>query len=250
MTREIRIYVEGGGDRESKERMRLGFGEFLNEVRDMARRKRVRWRIVACGPRGAAIDNFRTALAEHPSAFNVLLVDSEGPVSGTPWEHLARRDRWSRPEGAEEKHCQLMVQAMEAWFLADPDALESFFGNGFRRTRLSSRGDVEGIPKDDLAPSLDRAAAGTAKGGYDQGWHAGELLRRIDPGKVRGCATHCERLFVTLAAAIGDDPSPAGGMCHGRLPPGRGVVQPWFGTAGELAVAHKPEGRRRRRGQR
>ena len=50
----------------------------------MARDKGIRWHIVTCGPRNAAFDAFRTAQAQHPEAFNVLLVDSEAPVQATP----------------------------------------------------------------------------------------------------------------------------------------------------------------------
>jgi hypothetical protein len=44
-----------------------------------------------------------------------------------------------------------MVQAMEAWFLADREALAEFYGNGFSAQNLpGSPTNIEAIPKDDL----------------------------------------------------------------------------------------------------
>lgn len=78
MVSEIALYVEGGGNsRQTKDKLREGFGEFLTELRALARSKRIGWRIVACGSRNEAYDDFCTAMRQNPDAFNVLLVDSE-----------------------------------------------------------------------------------------------------------------------------------------------------------------------------
>lgn len=203
MTAEIRIYVEGGGDcKETKASLRMGFGEFLGELRRRARSKRTRWQIVACGPRNRAFDNFKTALRTHPDAFNVLLVDSEDAVAGPPWQHLEARDRWS-PPGVSDEHCHLMVQMMEAWFVADVAALERFFGQGFLSGRLPGRRDVELIEKQVLESSLRKASKHSIKGEYHKTRHGPRLLGEIDPDIVRTRARHCQRLFDVLAAKIG-----------------------------------------------
>ena len=81
MVTEIAIYVEGDGDqRDIKDRLREGFGEFLSELRDIARRKKIRWKIVACSGREEAYRDFCTAMAQNPQAFNVLVVDAEEPI--------------------------------------------------------------------------------------------------------------------------------------------------------------------------
>jgi len=86
MVNEVRIYAEGGGDgKDTKATIRRGFGEFLSDLRGLARERRIRWKIIACGPRDTAFDAFRTALRTHADAFNILLVDGEGPVNRTPW---------------------------------------------------------------------------------------------------------------------------------------------------------------------
>lgn len=117
------MYVEGGGEgSQTKAAVREGFQRFLQDIVRAARSRKVRWQIVACGPRQAAFENFLLALDTHPDAFNVLLVDSEGPVNHGPKEHLKSRDGWNLPD-INAKHYHLMVQMMEAWLVADRDAL-------------------------------------------------------------------------------------------------------------------------------
>ena len=71
------MYVEGGGeDSRTKAAVRDGFQRFLQDIIRAARTQKIRWQIVACGPRQAAFENFLIALYTHPDAFNVLLVDS------------------------------------------------------------------------------------------------------------------------------------------------------------------------------
>jgi hypothetical protein len=45
MVSEIRIYVEGDPA------LRRGFHSFLQELRELARRKNVRWSVITCGSR-------------------------------------------------------------------------------------------------------------------------------------------------------------------------------------------------------
>jgi hypothetical protein len=79
-----------------------------------------------------------------------------------------------------------MVQAMEAWFFADREAVAAYYGQGFRPNAL--RGDernVEIILKDDLVPSLISATTGTkTKGAYQKVRHGFDLLAMISPEKV------------------------------------------------------------------
>jgi hypothetical protein len=85
MVREIRIYAEGGGhDKPTRRKFRSGLSRFLEPLCRLARERRISWNVISCGPRSSAFDNFRTALRTHPEAFNVLLVDSEAPVTLEP----------------------------------------------------------------------------------------------------------------------------------------------------------------------
>ncbi len=90
-----------------------------------------------------------------------------------------------------------MVQAMEAWFLADRAALERFYGTGFRRNSLPGS-EVEAIRKEDLEPSLKRASKETSKGEYHKTRHGFALLALIDPSKIENSSPNAAALHQFL----------------------------------------------------
>lgn len=204
---KLKVYMEGGGDtRELKSRCREGFSEFLRKAGLENRMPR----IVAGGSRQQTFGQFCTALGKaRTDEFTGLLVDSEAAVPpGTgPWAHLDERDGWVRPKPATDDNAQLMVQCMEAWFLADRDGLAGFFGNGFNRKVLPACADVENIAKSDLFAALRQATRRcTTKGEYGKGRHSFGILGRIDPGRVMAASPHAERLVETLMRQAGVRP--------------------------------------------
>jgi hypothetical protein len=200
MVKEIRIYIEGGGDSaNTKALLRQGFGQFFEAPVALARKKNIRWATVMCGSRGEAFRAFRHALKDHASAANLLLVDSEAPVKGAPWAHLATRDpSWQRPADASDDSCHLMIQTVEAWLMADPDALQRYYGKGFSLASLPRTENVEHIAKSTLESAMKKATQDTRKGEYHKVHHCSELLKRLDSAKVRARAPHCARLFKVL----------------------------------------------------
>ena len=204
MVEEIRIYIEGGGEgKNTKARLRGGFSCFFKELVQVARNKQINWDITVCGSRNKAFRDFKNALADHPNAFIILLVDSEAPVTQPPWEHLQSRDNWDLPAGVDETHCYLMVQAMEAWFMADIDTLKKFNGQGFKENAIPKNINVEVIDKDLLERSLKAASCDTkSKGEYQKIQHASKLLEMLDVDKVRQASSECERMFATLTALM------------------------------------------------
>lgn len=203
MVSEIRVYIEGGGDsRFGKDQLRKGFRIFLEDLYQEARQRGVRFHPpVLCGGRNSAFDDFRTALVSHPHAFNVLLVDAEAPVIATPWAHLKIRDGWDNP-GVNDDSCHLMVQTMEAWFIADADALASYYGQGFHRGAIPANPNVESIAKAAIETALVNSTRHTGKQKYNKIQDASRLLERIDPDIVRAKAPHCDRLFTLLAGKM------------------------------------------------
>lgn len=157
--------------------------------------------VVACGSRNDAYDSFCTAVRRAgPDDFPLLLVDSEAAVRHGPWEHLKGRDHWDRPQGSEEDQAHLMVQCMEAWFLADRGHLAKFFGQGFAEDALPDHPAVEQISKTTVFRALKMATRNSrTKGEYGKGDHSFEILVGLDPNKVRAAAPHAERLLLTLA---------------------------------------------------
>jgi hypothetical protein len=196
-----KLFVEGGGDRNDalKTECRRAFTALLEKAGLQGRMPR----IVACGGRQSAFDQFRTALGDrNPPDSAFLLVDAEEPVAreADPWQHVARRDGWDKPAGATPDHLHLMVQCMEAWFLADRRALQEFFGQGFRENALPSpTGALEEVGKPDLFRRLERATRDTAtKGAYQKGRHSFPLLATLDPARLRAASPWSDRFFAAL----------------------------------------------------
>jgi len=201
MIEGIRVYVEGGGERShTKARLRQGFSVFFRGLQEACRAKHLRWDIIMSGSRNSCYDDFCNALVSHPGSFNVLLVDSECLVRVPASDHLRDRDHWSIT--VSEEHCHLMAQTMEAWLIADIDALSMYYGYGFLRNAIPRSYNVEDIDKPSLEDSLEHATRGTQKGSYRKIRHAADLLRRISPIIVRNKASHCQRFFQTIHRVV------------------------------------------------
>lgn len=193
----VKVYVEGGGDRrELKTKCREGFSTFFGKTELAGKMPRV----VSCGARQETYDKFRTALTKTTrDDFIVLLVDSEAPVTGAPWLHLKNCDNWEKPPDATDDNAHLMVQCMEAWFMADKETLAEFFGTGFNEGGLPAGPDVEGIPKDEINNGLRMATRQCKpKGEYHKGRHSFAILGRLNPQKVIEASPSVRRLVDTL----------------------------------------------------
>lgn len=198
---EIRIYVEGGGDKDSKARMRQAFSQFFSEPRTKAYQKRTPLRVIPCGSRDDTFKAFRAGIRDHPEDRILLLVDAEQAMSGTPREHLAAREPWDLSFAADDQ-CHLMAQVMESWFLADVSALERFYQQGFISKQIPARTNVEEVPKSEVEAVLKSSTSKTQKGEYHKIRHGPQILESLDPERVRARAPHCERLFAALAEAL------------------------------------------------
>lgn len=190
----VKLYVEGGGDSKTlKTACRQGFSAFIKKAGLAGKMPS----IVACGGREKAYDRFKTAVANKQAA--LLLVDAEGPVAAAgPWVHLKHRDKWGRPGSVSDDKCHLMVQIMESWFLADPDTLETFFSQGFRKAALPQNPKIEDIPKQDVERGLGQASRNSRKGEYDKGKHSFEILAELNPTKVRNRSPYADRFLRAL----------------------------------------------------
>jgi len=189
----VRIYVEGGGNaRITLTKCREGFSTYCAKLAPATHRPS----IVACGGRQQAFDRFKTAVQDsRPGEICVLLVDSEGPVtSATPVEHLHARDGWNFT-GLLNHRVFLMVQATEAWFLADRKVLADFYNGGFLADSLPGNPtNIEAVPKNDLEPKLIHATKpAKTKGEYHKTKHGFELLGRVDPAKVGNASPHARQ---------------------------------------------------------
>jgi hypothetical protein len=195
---KVVVYVEGGGEqRKTLDDCRRGFGQLFEKIVRTGDRPKV----VACGGRESAFDEFKRDVESGEKGFLILLVDSEGPVAPdvNSWAHLRTNDRWKKPKAVNDDHAHLMVQCMESWFLADPEALRSYYKRGFLIKSLPRRRNVEEIMKHDVARALENATHLTkTKGMYHKTRHGFDLLALIDPTRLREASGRAQRLFAVL----------------------------------------------------
>ena len=236
----IRIYIEGAGNandneelvpmqrpgfrskiiagKETTSSLREGFVKFFQELVDIAKKQNIQFSVVMCGSREDAYENFKLSLESHPESFNILLIDSESPISPhqNSWEHLRSRKEyqcWIRGDKLDfdDNQCHFMVQAMESWFIADIDTLKAFYGEGFNEEKITrgmrNHKNVEQVSPKTLLVWLESATRHSENGKYNKKTrspphHALEILKRLDVATIRQASPYCDRIFITITEII------------------------------------------------
>jgi len=195
----VQLFVEGGSKGPLSTKCRAGFTAFLKRAGFVDQMPKI-W---SCGSRDDAYNDFCTAIKNGEQA--ILLVDSEAPVStpadrANPWLHVGNRqgDGWEKPNGVTDDELHFMVQCMEAWFLADKEALSSYFKKKFHVNSLPKGSNIEAISKNDIYNGISKATKKTQKGEYGKGKHSFEILALIDPNKVKIASPYANRFLNTL----------------------------------------------------
>jgi hypothetical protein len=210
----IAIFVEGGGDsNDQKAELRRGLDALLDKLKCQARLKRLGWKLVPCGGRDSTKDAFLNEIDRgSKDTLCVLLVDSEEgvphPISDASQnaqsrkDHLIRRDKWQDLLTIPQEQIHLMVQCMEAWIVADSEALAKFYQKNFHPKKLPARQNLEEEPKADLTAKLIAATRDTQKGDYHKTKHAPKLLALLSAEKISARCVHFNILCDWLAAKI------------------------------------------------
>jgi len=189
----VTIFIEGDKKKSSFHQLRLGFQEFFRTGLPNHKLPKIEM----CGSRKETYEDFCNAIKKDSSNFHILLVDSEGPVTKTPWKHLWSSDKWKNC-GSSDENCHLMVQMMESWFYADVATLIGYYGKRFVGKHIPKTTNVEVVAKRDVEHALKMATRNTKMGEYHKIQHASELLQKLDVTLVRSKAQHCDDLFNTL----------------------------------------------------
>jgi hypothetical protein len=179
------IFIEGGGnsDRGLDDLLRAGFGKILEKAGFNGRMPR----LVACGGRDEAFDQFKTAHSRGQFDYVALLVDAEDSVDDMekPWEHLKRRDGWDKPAGATDDQVLLMATSMETWFVRDVETLRTYYRRGFQESALGPLpalppAELEKRTRQEVFNCLQRATRDCSNA-YAKGRRSFELLAEINP---------------------------------------------------------------------
>jgi hypothetical protein len=193
---KVRIYVEGGAS-EIADVFREGWVRFFERA---GFKDRMPSTISGAG-RAQTFDRFKRAVEIGKNdELPLLLLDSEDIVASgkSNWQHLKERkvDNFDKPKGAGDDDAYLMICTMETWFLADREALKTFFP-GLNENRLPAWKDLEKVPKDDVYTALDGATKACEQS-YSKGRLSFELLGKIDPIKVEDRCPAAKRLLDRL----------------------------------------------------
>ena len=189
---KVRIFIEGGSSGKISDKV---FKEAWTAFFAAAGLSGRMPRIVRGEGRSTTFRKFRTA-RRRTNELLLLLVDSEGPVAAghSAWQHLRNSDNWDQPIGAADDSAYLMVQVMEAWFLADRDALRRFFGPSLNENHFREWQNLEAVPKDTIYNALEQATRDCQQQ-YQKGKISFQLLGEISPGLVAAACPHAGQLL-------------------------------------------------------
>ena len=179
------LYVEGGGDsKENKIRCREGVRKLIEKMGFANIRMP---RLSACGGRGAAFDDFRTAHAARKSGdYIAMLLDSEDPIVALEktWGHLKVRDNWDRPYEAVDEQVLFMTTSMETWIVADRLALKDHYGSKLQESALPPLDELESRSRHEVHDTLVKASRDCSNV-YCKGKRSFEVLARLDPAVLK-----------------------------------------------------------------
>lgn len=202
MVKDIYLIIEGDNKR-SEPQFRKAFRHFFRDLYEAAEQKGIKFHSpIMAGSNREALKDFTRQWKSSKDAFVVLLVDADAVVTQPRWQHLKQHRKWDDVPAVDEKHCHLMVTAMETWLIADLETLASYYKQGFNPKLIPKNTNVEQVSNKKVLQALNAATKETSKGKYHKTRHAPDILYLLNPEKVRQAAPHCKLLFETLRQVI------------------------------------------------
>lgn len=201
------IYLEGGGDsKELHTRCREGFRKLLERCGYKGNMPR----LVACGGRGSAFEDFRSAHGSRAQGdFVAMIIDSEDPLKEleAAWNHLTSRDGWKAPPGATDDQVLFMTTCMETWIITDRDSLSHHYGDRFQIAALPPLVNLETRHRNDIQDALVHATR-NCKNAYQKGKRSFEILSKLKPDALRPHLPSFNRNMEILDEKLKDVPRP------------------------------------------
>ncbi len=192
MVEAVNIVFEGHSG------LRPGFHQLFYPYMSRARERRIRFNLVAGGSQIETVKDFLRYCRSSPHQLNVLLIDSEKPVANTTQavSSLRSDSSWDISAACADEQINFMVQAMEAWFIADPQALTERFGQSFRINALPNPQNAELTTPGELVAAIHRGLrhSGSRRRYYDKVADGVKLLQLIDLARVSQRCPHFKRL--------------------------------------------------------
>ncbi|HJH28635.1 MAG TPA: DUF4276 family protein [Methanosarcinaceae archaeon] len=177
------IYIEGGGDSSQLHTLcRKGFRKLLENCGFKGQMPK----LVACGGRDSAFDDFKIAHANKSNSDYVsMLIDSEDPLTDleATWEHLKERDKWDKPLGSENDQVLFMTTCMETWIVADRDALAEHYGSKLQTNALPPLTDLESRSRHEIQNDLSHATRDCSNS-YRKGKRSFDVLEKLSPDEL------------------------------------------------------------------
>ena len=182
MVNKNTIYIEGGGDSSQLRSLcRKGFRKLLENCGFTGYMPR----LVACGGRYSAFDDFKIAHANKSNSdYVAMLIDSEDPLKDLDaWEHLKIRDGWDKPLDSEDDQVLFMTTCMETWIVADRDALTKHYGSELQESALPPLDDLESRSRHDIQKRLSHATRDCSNA-YKKGKRSFAVLEKLSPHEL------------------------------------------------------------------
>lgn len=160
------LIIEGSSNATNGD-LRQGFDKLLSKKMDQNKPK-----IILGNGKSQAIKKFLHFIDEGEEVG--LLMDLDQPE--------ANRNKDLQAQKLEKYKDQIfyMIQALEAWFISQPEILDNYFNSDISKKLPKRRPAEIPEPKD----ALKKATKGTKKGEYHEIKHAVELLKRLDATKL------------------------------------------------------------------
>ena len=177
------VYLEGGGSGANSKELQIGCQKGFHKLLEKCGFTGRMPRLVPCGGRHAAFDNFKTAHAAKGSCdYVAMLIDSEEPVSDleATWAHLRNRDKWEKPDQAADNQVLFMTTCMETWIVADRAALREHFQSRLQDSALPPLSDLEDRDRHKIQDRLSHATR-ECSNHYQKGKRSFEILALLDP---------------------------------------------------------------------